>query len=57
MMNEGNGRSTRLKKEIRLNGLPRRVMDLLGQVQVVMFLPQDMALIEGSPAGGDATWT
>ena len=51
MMNQSNGQSARLKKEIRINGLPRRVMDLLGQVQVVMFLPQDMALIEGSPSG------
>ncbi len=39
----------RFKKEIRINGLPRRVMDLLGQVAVVMFLPQDLALVEGSP--------
>ena len=42
MVNESNGRSSRLKKEIRVNGLPRRVMDLLGQVRVVMFLPQDL---------------
>lgn len=51
MMNEASGQSTRFKKEIRLNGLPRRVMDLLGQIRVVMFLPQDMSLIEGSPSG------
>lgn len=46
---EANGRSTRLKKEIRINGISRRVMDLLGQVRVVMFLPQDLALVEGPP--------
>ncbi len=40
----------RLTKDIRVNGVPRRVMDLIGQVNVVMFLPQDLALIEGSPA-------
>ena len=41
---------TRLRKEIRVNGLARRTLDLLGHVNVVMFTPQDMALIEGSPA-------
>jgi DNA replication and repair protein RecF len=47
-INSGN---VRLRKEIRVNGLPRRVMDLLGEVNVVVFLPQDMALVEGSPSG------
>jgi DNA replication and repair protein RecF len=51
LMLEQNGRNTRFKKEVRVNGLPRRVMDLLGQVRVVMFLPQDLSLIEGSPSG------
>ncbi len=41
---------TRLNKEIRINGVSRRVMDLIGQISVVMFMPQDLALIEGSPA-------
>lgn len=50
LLNESNGRSQRLKKEIRINGIPRRVMDLLGQMQVVLFLPQDMSLVEGSPS-------
>lgn len=39
----------RLNKEIRVNGVTRRVMDLIGQVNVVMFLPQDLALVEGPP--------
>jgi DNA replication and repair protein RecF len=39
----------RLSKEIRVNGVARRVMDLIGQVNVVMFLPQDLALVEGPP--------
>jgi DNA replication and repair protein RecF len=39
----------RLRKEIRVNGLTRRTLDLLGTVIVVMFTPQDMALVEGSP--------
>ncbi|MBN1310518.1 MAG: DNA replication/repair protein RecF [Anaerolineae bacterium] len=43
------GSAARFKKEVRINGLPRRVMDLLGQILVVMFLPQDLALVEGAP--------
>ena len=41
---------SRLQKDIRVNGVPRRVMDLIGQINVVMFLPQDLVLIEGAPA-------
>jgi DNA replication and repair protein RecF len=41
--------SARFKKTIRINGADRRVMDLVGLVAVVLFLPQDLALIEGSP--------
>ncbi|MBI5959204.1 MAG: DNA replication/repair protein RecF [Chloroflexi bacterium] len=41
---------TRLNKEIRINGVSRRVMDLIGQINVVMFLPQDLTLVEGPPA-------
>jgi DNA replication and repair protein RecF len=39
----------RLKKEILINGLKKRVSDLAGQFNVVMFLPQDMRIIEGPP--------
>ena len=39
----------RLKKEILINGLKKRVSDLSGLFNVVMFLPQDMRIIEGSP--------
>ena len=50
LLNEPAARgSSRFKKDIRINGLPRRVMDLLGQITVVMFLPQDLALVEGTP--------
>ncbi|MCZ2099398.1 MAG: DNA replication/repair protein RecF [Anaerolineae bacterium] len=41
---------SRLQKDIRINGVPRRVMDLIGKINVVMFLPQDLVLVEGSPA-------
>lgn len=38
------------RKRIRLNGTPRRAMDLLGQVTVVVFAPTDLDLVIGSPA-------
>lgn len=47
---ERNGGEVRTRKDIRLNGVNRRVMDLVGQVNVVLFLPRDLSLIEGSPA-------
>lgn len=40
----------RFKKTIRLNGVEKRVMDIVGLLTVVLFLPRDLALIEGSPA-------
>lgn len=40
----------RFKKEIRLNNVTRRRADVLGLLSVVMFLPQDLLLVEGSPA-------
>jgi DNA replication and repair protein RecF len=40
----------RFKKNIRVNGAERRVMDIVGMVAVVLFLPQDLSLIEGSPS-------
>ncbi len=44
------GEQGRVNKDIRVNGVTRRVMDLIGQVAVVMFLPQDLVLVEGAPA-------
>jgi DNA replication and repair protein RecF len=41
----------RLKKQIRINGVPKRVLDLVGQLNVVLFLPQDIDLVAGSPSG------
>jgi DNA replication and repair protein RecF len=38
------------RKRIRVNGVPRRALDLVGQVNVVMFSPADMELIVGPPA-------
>jgi DNA replication and repair protein RecF len=41
---------TRYRKQIRLNGVAKRAMDLLGQLNVVLFLPDDIALVFGSPS-------
>lgn len=40
----------RLRKEILINGLKQRVSDLAGEFNAVMFLPQDIQIIEGSPS-------
>jgi DNA replication and repair protein RecF len=47
----GNGERTRLRKQIRVDKANRRAMDLVGQINVVLFMPQDMALVDGSPSG------
>jgi len=38
-------------KRIRVNGAPKRAIDLIGQINVVAFAPQDVDLVCGSPAG------
>jgi DNA replication and repair protein RecF len=40
----------RYKKIVKHNGAERRVMDVVGLVRVVLFLPQDLSLVEGSPS-------
>lgn len=42
---------TRYRKQIRLNGVAKRAMDLLGQLNVVLFLPEDITVVSGSPSG------
>jgi DNA replication and repair protein RecF len=39
-----------LRKEVRVNGVSRRAIDLVGQMPTVLFLPQDVELISGSPS-------
>ncbi len=41
---------SRFRKVIKVNGVEKRVRDIVGLVNVVLFLPQDLTLIEGSPA-------
>jgi DNA replication and repair protein RecF len=38
------------QKTIRINSVNRRGIDLVGQLRVVMFAPQDLALVTGAPS-------
>jgi DNA replication and repair protein RecF len=38
-------------KSFRLNGLPRRALDFIGEINVVAFAPTDVELVAGPPAG------
>ena len=46
---EANG--TALRKHIRVNGVNRRALDAVGLLNAVLFLPQDIDLVAGSPSG------
>jgi len=41
---------TRFRRQIRLDGVPRRAFDVVGILNVVLFLPEDISLVAGSPA-------
>jgi DNA replication and repair protein RecF len=45
-----NGERRRLRKQIRVDKVKRRALGLVGQINVVLFMPQDMALVDGSPS-------
>jgi DNA replication and repair protein RecF len=45
----GQNESTRLRKEILLDGVKRKAGDVVGQFNAVLFLPQMMGMIEGGP--------
>ncbi len=40
----------RFRKQIKVNGAVVRATDLIGQIAVVMFLPDDVEIVSGSPA-------
>ena len=40
----------RFRKSVKLNNVEKRVMDVIGLLNVVLFLPQDLSLIEGAPS-------
>jgi DNA replication and repair protein RecF len=39
----------RQRKLIKINGVSKRAIDLIGQVTVVLFSPNDLSLVDGSP--------
>ncbi len=46
ILQEGNG----IRKDIRLNWVKKRAMDVIGKLTTVMFLPEDIELVTGAPA-------
>src|SRR5438067_12863007 len=51
-MNDGPGGlalTAQARKRIKVNGVARRALDLVGQVNVVLFTPQDVDLVTGPP--------
>lgn len=38
------------RKRIKVNGAPRRAVDLIGKINVVLFSPEDLDLVIGSPS-------
>ncbi len=46
----GPNNGKRLRKEILINGVKRKLRDLAGAFNAVMFLPKDMRVVEGSPS-------
>jgi DNA replication and repair protein RecF len=49
MLDNTNG-SGRFRKVIKLDGVEKRVRDIVGLLNVVLFLPQDLRLVEGGPS-------
>jgi DNA replication and repair protein RecF len=37
------------RKRVKVNGVPRRTIDFIGQMKVVLFAPTDLHLVDGSP--------
>jgi DNA replication and repair protein RecF len=50
-LEEGGGQVAELSKRIKINGVAKRALDLVGLINVVVFSPQDLDLIAGSPSG------
>lgn len=37
------------RKRIKVNGMPKRTLELIGQMKVVLFIPADLHLVDGTP--------
>jgi len=46
----GGANGPTVRKQVRINGAPRRGIDLVGRLRVVLFLPEDVSLVAGAPA-------
>jgi len=49
ILESGTHGSSRLRKEILVDGVKRKTVDALGELNAVIFLPQMMRILEGSP--------
>lgn len=45
----GASQTSRLEKRVKVDGVTRRALDLLGQLNVVLFSPDDVELVSGGP--------
>jgi DNA replication and repair protein RecF len=45
------GAAPAVSKSFRVNGVPRRALEFIGEINVVSFSPEDVALVDGPPAG------
>lgn len=43
------GEKGTIRKEMRLNGVKKRALDVVGQLNAVIFMPEDIELVTGSP--------
>jgi DNA replication and repair protein RecF len=50
MLEPSPGGEEHFRKQIKVDNIPRRAQDLVGQMTVVLFLPQDVDLVGGSPS-------
>jgi len=39
-----------VRKQVHINGVPKRGLDLVGRLRVVLFLPEDVSLVSGAPS-------
>ncbi len=46
----GPGGGPAVRKQVRINGAPKRGIDLVGRLRVVLFLPEDIGLVAGAPS-------
>jgi DNA replication and repair protein RecF len=46
----GESEQASFRRQIRFDGTPRRALDVVGKLNVVLFLPEDIALVNGAPS-------